>query len=197
MSELEAVGVGGAGVRLQRFEDGSTFRDVPGLFKLAFIFDPWGTRIELVNVPDYLGFHQIHLSSADPAATLAWYRNVFGGEPALLRGRLEGLLFDGIWLFVSRHAAQHLGLRTRVARHDARLCGSDEPQQRLADRTRSAQRTYSNRGSQCRLGFHCIFLFESLWCDDCKTIWATVRRISSPISASHAEIIWPTRRNRR
>ena len=102
MSELEAVGVGGAGVRLQRFEDGSTFRDVPGLFKLAFIFDPWGTRIELVEDPDYLGFHQIHLSSADPAATLAWYRNVFGGEPALLRGRLEGLLFDDVWLFASR-----------------------------------------------------------------------------------------------
>lgn len=103
MSELEAVGVGGAGVRLQRFEDGSTFRDVPGLFKLAFIFDPWGTRIELVEDPDYLGFHQIHLSSADPAATLAWYRNVFGGEPALLRGRLEGLLYDDVWLFASRH----------------------------------------------------------------------------------------------
>ena len=103
MSELEAVGVGGAGVRLQRFEDGSTFRDVPGLFKLAFIFDPWGTRIELAEDLDYLGFHQIHLSSADPAATLAWYQNVFGGEPALLRGRLEGLLFDDVWLFVSRH----------------------------------------------------------------------------------------------
>ena len=103
MSELEAVGVRGAGVRLQRFEDGSTFRDVPGLFKLGFIFDPWGTRIELAEDPDYPGFHHVHLSSADPAATLAWYRDVLGGVPALLRGRINGLLFDDVWLLVSQH----------------------------------------------------------------------------------------------
>ena len=103
MSELEAVGVGGAGVRLQRFEDGSTFRDVPGLFKIAFIFDPWGTRIELAEDPDYLGFHHIHLSSADPAATLAWYQDVLGGVPAILKGQFNGLLFDDVWLLVSQH----------------------------------------------------------------------------------------------
>ena len=72
MAELEAVGVRGSGVRLQRFEDGSTLRDVAGLFKLGFIFDPWGTRIELVEDHDTLGFHHIHLSATDPAATLAW-----------------------------------------------------------------------------------------------------------------------------
>ena len=103
MSELEAVGVGGAGVRLQRFEDGSTFRDIPGLFKVAFIFDPWGTRIELAEDPDYLGFHHIHLSSADPAATLAWYQDVLGGVPAILKGQFNGLLFDDVWLLVSQH----------------------------------------------------------------------------------------------
>ena len=103
MSELEAVGVGGAGVRLQRFEDGSTFRDVPGLFKIAFIFDPWGTRIELAEDPDYLGFHHIHLSSADPAETLAWYQDVLGGVPAILKGQFNGLLFDDVWLLVSQH----------------------------------------------------------------------------------------------
>ena len=103
MSELEAVGVRGAGVRLQRFEDGSTFRDVPGLFRLGFIFDPWGTRIELAEDPDYPGFHHVHLNSADPAATLAWYRDVLGGVPALLRGRINGLLFDDVWLLVSQH----------------------------------------------------------------------------------------------
>jgi len=103
MDELEAVGVGGAGVRLQRFDDGSTFRDVPGLFKLGFIFDPWGTRIELVEDREHLGFHHIHLSSADPEATLAWYQTVFGGEMARLKGQLDGLLFDGVWLLVSQH----------------------------------------------------------------------------------------------
>ena len=49
MAELEKVGVRGSGVRLQRFDDGSTLRDIPGLFKIGFIFDPWGTRIEVVE----------------------------------------------------------------------------------------------------------------------------------------------------
>ena len=40
---VEAVGVRGSGVRLQRNPDGSTQRDVPGLFKIGFIFDPWGS----------------------------------------------------------------------------------------------------------------------------------------------------------
>jgi catechol 2,3-dioxygenase-like lactoylglutathione lyase family enzyme len=103
MAELEAVGVAGTGVRLQRFPDGSTLRDIPGLFKTGFIFDPWGTRIELVEDPDRLGFHHVHLSATDPDATLAWYRDVLGGEPSSLKGRLDGLLFDDVWLLISQH----------------------------------------------------------------------------------------------
>ena len=101
MAELEQVGVGGLGVRLQRFDDGATIRDVPGLFKIAFVFDPWGTRIELVEDPEYLGFHHIHLSSTDPASALDWYEKMFGGERASLKGRLNGLLYDTLWLLVS------------------------------------------------------------------------------------------------
>ena len=103
MAELEAVGVRGSGVRLQRFPDGSTVRDVPGLFKIGFIFDPWGTRIEMVEDFATLGFHHIHLSATDPAATLAWYQDVFGGEPASLKGRLDGLRFGDVWVLVSDH----------------------------------------------------------------------------------------------
>ena len=103
MAALEAVGVRGSGVRLQRNPDGSTIRDIPGLFKIAFIFDPWGTRIELVEDDEYLGFHHIHLSATNPQETLAWYRDVMGGEPASMRGMLDGLLFDDVWLLVSQH----------------------------------------------------------------------------------------------
>jgi catechol 2,3-dioxygenase-like lactoylglutathione lyase family enzyme len=98
MRELEKVGVQGSGVRLQRFADGSMIRDVPNLFRLGFIFDPWGTRIELVEDPDTLGFHHVHLSAPNPAATLAWYRDRFGGKPARLKGQLDGLLFGKVWL---------------------------------------------------------------------------------------------------
>ena len=103
MAEFEAVGVRGSGVRLQRFEDGSMVRDIPGLFKIAFIFDPWGTRIELVEDQEYLGFHHIHLSATNPEETLAWYRDVMGGEPDSMRGMLDGLLFDDVWLLFSAH----------------------------------------------------------------------------------------------
>ncbi len=103
MAELESIGVRGSGVRLQRFEDGSTLRDAPGLFTYGFIFDPWGTRIELVEDPDYLGFHHIHLSATDPEATLAWYQQMFGSQPASLKQRLNGLLFNDVWIFASEH----------------------------------------------------------------------------------------------
>ncbi len=105
MADLEAVGVRGSGVRLQRFEDGSTLRDAPGLFKYGFVFDPWGTRIEMVEDADTLGFHHIHLSATDPAATLAWYQEMFGGESARLRDRLDGVLLGDIWLLAMRHEA--------------------------------------------------------------------------------------------
>ena len=103
VAALEKVGVRGSGVRLQRFEDGSMIRELPGLFKHGFIFDPWGTRIELVEDAEHLGFHHIHLSSANPDATLTWYRNMLGGEPASLKGRQNGLRFGDIWVLVSRN----------------------------------------------------------------------------------------------
>lgn len=98
MAELESVGVGGTGVRLQRFEDGSTLREIPGLFLHGFIFDPWGTRIELVEDHDTVGFHHIHLSSTNPESTLSWYQTHFGGERARLRDRVDGLRLGDAWL---------------------------------------------------------------------------------------------------
>jgi catechol 2,3-dioxygenase-like lactoylglutathione lyase family enzyme len=108
MDELEAVGVGGAGVRLQRFEDGSTIRSYAGLFDHGFIFDPWGTRIELVQVPNVIGFHHVHLESLDPEATLTWYAETMGGERSQYGGKLDGVLFDGVWLLADRREGDSL-----------------------------------------------------------------------------------------
>ena len=95
-------------------------RDVPGLFKLAFIEDPWGTRIEVVQDPEKLGLHHMHLRAPDPTATLAWYKEKFGGESAKLKDRIDGLKYSGVWLLVQRgdavpsegHAIDHIGWRT-------------------------------------------------------------------------------------
>jgi lactoylglutathione lyase len=75
-------------------------REIKGLFKIAFVEDPWGTRIELVEHPEYPGFHHIHLSSTDPGKTLEWYQNIFGGERTRMKGMLDAVLYDKIWLLV-------------------------------------------------------------------------------------------------
>src|SRR5215831_3344975 len=95
-------------------------RDVAGLFKLAFVEDPWGTRIEVVQDADKLGLHHVHLRAPDTAATLAWYKEKFGGETAKLKDRIDGLRYSGVWLLVQRgdavpsegHAVDHIGFRT-------------------------------------------------------------------------------------
>ena len=41
-------------------------REAPGLFKLAFVEDPWGTRIEVVQDPELLGLHHVHMRGPNP-----------------------------------------------------------------------------------------------------------------------------------
>ena len=94
-------------------------RDVPGLFPLAFIEDPWGTRIEVVQDSAKLGVHHLHLRGADPAAMLAWYSAQFGGRVAKLKDRIDGIDLSGVWLLVQRgdavpspgHSIDHIGFR--------------------------------------------------------------------------------------
>jgi catechol 2,3-dioxygenase-like lactoylglutathione lyase family enzyme len=100
IKQLLAVGVAGFGVRIMDRE--SPIHDEPGLFKTAFAKDPWGTKIELVEDPGRLGFHHVHLVSADPNGTLKWYQNTFGGKPATLKGRLSGLSYGNTWLIISQ-----------------------------------------------------------------------------------------------
>ena len=78
-------------------------RDVPNLFKLAFIVDPWGTRLEFIEDAQHLGFHHIHLRAPDPKETLQWYEDTFGGVRMNLRGRLDGILYPGnVWILVQQ-----------------------------------------------------------------------------------------------
>src|SRR5439155_5547345 len=61
MKDLEA-----AGVKIV-----TPVREVAGLFKLGFIEDPWGTRIELVQDPEKLGLHPGPLPAPRPAGAAA------------------------------------------------------------------------------------------------------------------------------
>ncbi len=110
LSELEAAG---ATITTPR-------RDVEGLFPLSFVEDPWGVRLELIEDPQHLGFHHIHVRSPEPETALQWYADKFGGVRTPLRGRLDGILYPGnVWLLVTRGEAfpssegaiDHLGWR--------------------------------------------------------------------------------------
>lgn len=98
-ADLEAKMAGWRAAGVTVLED---VREIDGLFKLAFIEDPWGTKIEVVEDQEDLGFHHLHLRSPDPEATLAWYQDVFGGETDAMKGRINGLRWGRVWLLVSR-----------------------------------------------------------------------------------------------
>jgi len=94
-------------------------REVAGLFKLAFVEDPWGVRIEVVQDPEKLGLHHVHLRAPDPAVALAWYVDTFGGTIGKLKDRIDGVNYGGVWILVQRgeatpslgHAIDHIGFR--------------------------------------------------------------------------------------
>jgi len=96
-------------------------RDVPNLFKLGFIEDPWGVRIEVVQDTETPGLHHIHLRGADPEALMKWVSENFGGERAKLKGRIDALKYGPVWVLAQKsneetaasngRAIDHLGWR--------------------------------------------------------------------------------------
>jgi catechol 2,3-dioxygenase-like lactoylglutathione lyase family enzyme len=100
-------------------------RDVPGLFKLAFLEDPWGTRIEAVQDPELLGLHHLHLRNPNPDEAYAWLLDKFGGTRQQLKGRLDAVRYDhdgfsSVWILVQKGEAEpsqgraidHIGWRS-------------------------------------------------------------------------------------
>lgn len=94
-------------------------REVEGLFKLAFVEDPWGVRLEVVQDAAKLGLHHVHLRAPDPTAALAWYVDKFGGAPGKLKNRIDGINYAGVWVLAQKGEAtpsagtaiDHIGFR--------------------------------------------------------------------------------------
>jgi catechol 2,3-dioxygenase-like lactoylglutathione lyase family enzyme len=100
-------------------------RDIPGLFKVAFVEDPWGTRIEVVQDPELLGLHHVHLRGPNPDEVFTWLLAKFGGQKTQLKGRLDAIKysspgFSDVWILVQKgdsepsegHAIDHIGWRS-------------------------------------------------------------------------------------
>jgi predicted enzyme related to lactoylglutathione lyase len=100
-------------------------RDVPGLFKLGFVEDPWGTKIEVVQDPELLGLHHLHMRGPDTEEVFTWLLAKFGGERTKMKGRLDGMKysaegFSTVWILVQKgdatpsigRAIDHIGWRS-------------------------------------------------------------------------------------
>ena len=96
----------------------SEVRDVQGKFKFAFVEDPWGTKIEVMEDPNQFGFHHIHLKSADPEATFDWYEASFGGTRDKFAGMLPALRYGSVWLLIQNTGgAEVVGTTGRAIDH--------------------------------------------------------------------------------
>ena len=115
MKEFEAAGI----------KVTTPARDVAGLFKLAFVEDPWGTRIEVVQDPELLGLHHMHLRAPNPDDAFTWLLDKFGGKRQQLKGRIDAVRYDAdgfssMWILVTKgeaepsigHAIDHIGWRS-------------------------------------------------------------------------------------
>ena len=91
----------------------------PGLGTYAYIEDPSGAKIQLVEDPETLGFHHVHLRVPDPDRTRAWYLDHLGGTRGRHKGTLDGLRYGRVWVFLDAgpappsrgHAIDHVGWR--------------------------------------------------------------------------------------
>ena len=104
---VELVGRRWTGAILRVLMDGSGAKivqpehNVEGLGRVAVIEDPWGTKIELVQDPQLLGFHHARVRAVDPAAMRAWFIEKAGAQPRKMAGA-DALSLGGIWLLIDK-----------------------------------------------------------------------------------------------
>jgi hypothetical protein len=82
-----------------------------GLFKLAFVEDPWGTRIEVVQDPEQLGLHHVHMRGPNPDEVFTWLLAKFGGQRTKLKGKIDAIKysaagFSDMWILVQKGDAE-------------------------------------------------------------------------------------------
>ncbi len=88
-----------------------------GPIKYAFVKDPWGTLIEVLQDPQIEGFHHVHLATTDPRATLQWYVDAFGGEAARFAGLIPGVRYGDMWVLAKKVDAARAPTKGRSIDH--------------------------------------------------------------------------------
>ncbi len=85
--------------------------------KYAFVKDPWGTLVEVVEDPDLLGFHHVHIATTDPQEALSWYTKTFGGEITRFIGLIPAIRYGDVWILARKVREQQAPTRGRAIDH--------------------------------------------------------------------------------
>jgi len=88
-----------------------------GPIKFAFIKDPWGTLIEIVQDPEIEGLHHVHLATTDVKQTLEWYVGAFGGEISKFAGLIPGVRYGDVWVLAKKVDEPKAGTKGRSIDH--------------------------------------------------------------------------------
>jgi 4-hydroxyphenylpyruvate dioxygenase-like putative hemolysin len=69
----------------------------------AMIEDPWGTSIELLEDPDFPGYHHVHVMNDSPETLRDWYVQTFGGVPDAERSSAEvqAIRYGNFFVYIS------------------------------------------------------------------------------------------------
>ena len=71
--------------------------------RIAYIVDPWGTRMEFLEDPDSSGLGHVHLMMNDRDEVRDWFLEIFGGEYDSERGggRYHAISYGDVWIHIS------------------------------------------------------------------------------------------------
>lgn len=71
--------------------------------RIAYIVDPWGTRMEFLEDPESSGLGHVHLMVNDRDDVRDWFLEIFGGEYNSERGggRYHAISYGDVWIHIS------------------------------------------------------------------------------------------------
>ena len=77
-------------------------KQVGDLFSYGFVEDPWGTKLEVMQDPDLIGLHHIHVMSQSADEAINWYQARFGGDIQPFKNIpvLPAINYSDLWLIV-------------------------------------------------------------------------------------------------
>ena len=91
--------------------------------RIAYIVDPWGTRLEFLEDPDRSGLGHVHLMVNNRDEVRDWFLEIFGGEYDSERGggRYHAINYGDVWIHISEVEAEEMLQNSRgQARIEAR-----------------------------------------------------------------------------